>query len=270
MKPYKIKKTTDAPSLYDQLEEASVRDLLKNINLEDAKVSRAVGSQLYAIESLVKAVVQRFHQGGRLFYMGAGTSGRLGVLDASECLPTFGIRDKIIGLIAGGNKALRNPVENAEDDTKQGWKDLLPFEPNAQDTLVGITASGNTPYVLGVVQKAKAEGLLTAGITCNENSALSQYVDCHIEIVVGPEFVTGSTRMKAGTAQKMVLNMISTSIMIQLKRVRGNRMVDMQISNQKLVERGTLIIAEKLNISKTSARQKLLELGSVRKALESS
>ena len=249
------------------MEKATVAELVRNINREDAKVHRAVEAQLPSIERLIEAAVKRIRQGGRLFYIGAGTSGRLAILDASECLPTFGVGDKIIGFIAGGDRALRNPVEGAEDDTEQGWQDLLNFQPTDKDSVVGITASGTTPYVLGAVQKAKNYGLLTGGITCNPRTALSQLVDYPIEAVVGAEFVTGSTRMKAGTAQKMILNIISTTIMIQLKRVKGNRMVDMRLSNQKLLQRGTRIVAEQLNISEDVAQKKLLETGSVRKSL---
>ena len=262
-------KITEQASLYENLEQQSTFWLLDKMNQEDQKVSLAVQQAIPQIEKLIDAAYERLAKGGRLFYIGSGTSGRLGILDASECPPTFGVSpDLVIGVIAGGDHAIRNAVEFAEDDPRQGWKDLLTYQIDAQDILVGITASGTAPYVLGAVQDAKAAGILTGGITCNPNAALSDLVDYPIEAIVGPEFVTGSTRMKSGTAQKLILNMISTSLMIKLGHVKGNRMVDMQLSNQKLVLRGTRMIAEALNLESDHAKDLLLKYGSVRKALK--
>lgn len=248
----------------------TVRDLLTNINKEDQSVPLAIEKVLPKIETLVEAIVLKMKNGGRLFYIGAGTSGRLGILDASEIPPTYGMpHDKVIGLIAGGDQAIRKAVENAEDDSTQAWKDLSKFEINGADVLIGIAASGRTPYVIGGVKDARRHNILTGCITCNTDSELAKNVDYPIEVLVGPEFVTGSTRMKAGTAQKLVLNMISTTTMIKLDRVKGNKMVDMQLSNKKLVNRGTLMIVEELGISHDEAEQLLLKFGSVRKVIES-
>jgi N-acetylmuramic acid 6-phosphate etherase len=247
----------------------STSELLKNINSEDKKVALAVESEIQAIQHFIDACFLRMKKGGRLFYLGAGTSGRLGIVDASECPPTFGIDHGIVvGLIAGGDKAIRKAVEFAEDDKEQGWKDLCSFDVTELDTVVGIAASGRTPYVLGALEKAKEYGLLTAGISCNPNSPLTQLADFAITPVVGPEFVTGSTRMKSGTAQKLVLNMISTSLMIKLGKVKGNKMVDMQLSNHKLVDRGTRMIISELDIPYELAQDLLKKHGSVRKAVE--
>ncbi len=259
---------TESSSAYNQLENMEVGELLRSINTEDQKIALAVSKVIPTIENLVNQLVAKFKQGGRLFYIGAGTSGRLGVLDASEIPPTFGVTaNHIIGLIAGGDGALRKAVENAEDDSQQAWKDVLVFKPTSNDTLIGIAASGTTQYVLGGINEAKKHGMLTAGITNNPNSPLSQIADIAIAINVGPEFVTGSTRMKSGTSQKMVLNMISTSLMIKLGRVKGNKMVDMQLSNKKLFNRGIKMIIEELNISQDEASKLLKKYGSVRKAI---
>ncbi|MUH38246.1 N-acetylmuramic acid 6-phosphate etherase [Zobellia amurskyensis] len=260
---------TEQPSKYDNLEKMDVLELLSNINAEDQTVPLAIEKALPQIRDFVTAVVPKMELGGRLFYIGAGTSGRLGVLDASECPPTFGVSDDhIIGLIAGGDIALRKAVENAEDDVNQAWKDLEEFKISEKDVLLGIAASGSTPYVVGGIGDAKKNGVLTGGISCNENSLLSHEADFPMELIVGPEFVTGSTRMKAGTAQKLVLNMISTSIMIQLGKVKGNKMVDMQLSNKKLVERGTKMIMDELNIDADLARLLLKKYKSVRKTID--
>lgn len=260
---------TEQPSKYDNLEKMDVLELLSNINAEDQTVPLAIEKALPQIRDFVTAVVPKMELGGRLFYIGAGTSGRLGVLDASECPPTFGVSDDhIIGLIAGGDVALRKAVENAEDDVNQAWKDLEEFKISEKDVLLGIAASGSTPYVVGGIEDAKKNGVLTGGISCNKNSLLSREADFPMELIVGPEFVTGSTRMKAGTAQKLVLNMISTSIMIQLGKVKGNKMVDMQLSNKKLVERGTKMIMDELNIDADLARLLLKKYKSVRKTID--
>lgn len=262
------KPTTERSSNYDHLEKMSTIELLSNINKEDKAVPLAVEREIPRIEKLVDVIVSNMEEGGRLFYIGAGTSGRLGVLDASECPPTFGVSDDwVIGLIAGGDVALRKAVENAEDDLEQAWKDLKEYNIGQKDVLVGIAASGTTPYVIGGVKKAREEGIATACVTCNEGSPLAQEVDFPIECVVGPEFVTGSTRMKAGTAQKLALNMISTSVMIKMGRVKGNKMVDMQLSNKKLVNRGVKMIMEELQVSEDEASRLLKDHGSVRKAI---
>lgn len=261
-------KTTESNSLYDGLEHMSALELVQGIHSEDTKVAAAVANKISEISSFVEALVDRMKMGGRLFYIGAGTSGRLGILDASECPPTFGVNhETVIGLIAGGDSAIRKAVEHAEDDWKGAWKDLAPYSLSKKDTIVGIAASGTTPYVIGGVNQARQKGLLTACITCNLGSSLAQAVEHPIEVVVGPEFVTGSTRMKSGTAQKMVLNMISTSAMILLGKVEGNKMVDMQLSNAKLVERGTLMIAESTKVTLEYAKNMLLRHGSVRAAV---
>ena len=257
------------PSLHDHLEEKSVHELLVGINEEDKKVAVAVEKAIPQIEKLVEAIVPNMKRGGRIFYLGAGTSGRLGVLDASEIPPTFGMPDTyIIGIIAGGETALRHPVENAEDDTLKGWEELQAFHISDKDTVIGIAASGTTPYVIGALQQARKRGILTAGISSNPDSPLSHAVDIPIEMIVGPEFVTGSSRMKSGTGQKMILNMISTSVMIKLGRVKGNRMVNMQLSNQKLVDRGMRMIMEELQLDEKKAKQLLQKYGSVKKVLD--
>lgn len=248
----------------------SAKELLININKEDKTVPFAVEKTIPKIEKLVTAIVKQMKQGGRLFYMGAGTSGRLGIVDASECPPTFGVaQGMVIGLIAGGDKAIRKAVEFAEDDTKQGWKDLQEYKINSKDVVIGIAASGSTPYVIGALEACNKNNILTASIVCNKGSNVAKVSRHKIEVVVGPEFVTGSTRMKSGTAQKLVLNMISTSVMIKLGRVKGNKMVDMQLSNNKLVDRGTKMVAEELNITYKKAHELLLKHGSVRKAVDS-
>jgi len=263
------KSTTEQASYYDNLENMSVLDLLNNINKEDKKVAQAVEKCIPKIEALVTEIVKRFESGGRLFYIGAGTSGRLGVLDASECPPTYGVPDTwVIGLIAGGDGALRKAVENAEDDMELAWKDLKAYDINSKDVLVGIAASGRTPYVIGGLVEANKQGILTGCVTCNLNSKVAEVSTHPIEVVVGSEFVTGSTRMKSGTAQKLVLNMISTSVMVKLGRIKGNKMVDMQLSNEKLVERGTLMVADELKIDKNLAKQLLLKYESVRNAVD--
>lgn len=265
-----FQKITESESLYDNLDQMSVRELLEGINNEDRKVAIAVGREIPQIEKLVTRLVERMRRGGRLFYIGAGTSGRLGVLDASEIPPTYGMPDTmVIGLIAGGERALRNPVEAAEDDQDKAWEELQRHQINTNDTLVGIAASGTTPYVIGALRKARSQGILTASISCNPDSPMATEAEIAIEPIVGPEFVTGSTRMKSGTAQKMVLNMITTSAMIKLGRVKGNRMVNMQLTNQKLVDRGTRMIMEELHLDYESARNLLLLHGSVREAIDS-
>jgi N-acetylmuramic acid 6-phosphate etherase len=265
----KSKLTTEQSSYYNDLEKMSTLELLSNMNAEDKTVPYAIEKAVPSIEKLVDVVYSKMSKGGRLFYIGAGTSGRLGVLDASECPPTYGVSDDwVIGIIAGGDIALRKAVENAEDDTTLAWKDLNEFNINENDVLVGIAASGTTPYVLGGVKKAKENNIVTGCITCNENSALSLEVDYPIELIVGPEFVTGSTRMKAGTAQKLALNMISTTVMIKLGRVKGNKMIDMQLSNKKLVNRGVLMIMNEINVDEKTANDFLLKYNSVRKAIE--
>ena len=261
-------KTTEQASKYEHLEQMSVIDLLANINNEDKSVPLAVEKALPQIETVVTAVVEKMKLGGRLFYIGAGTSGRLGIVDASECPPTFGVPfDLVIGIIAGGDTAIRKAVEFAEDDTKQAWKDLQEWNINANDVVVGIAASGTTPYVIGGLETCNLNGITTACITCNARSPLALTAKFPIEVVVGPEFVTGSSRMKAGTAQKLVLNMISTATMIQLGKVKGNKMVDMQLSNTKLIDRGTKMIMEEKGISYEAAEQLLKEKGSVRAAV---
>ncbi|WP_338789951.1 N-acetylmuramic acid 6-phosphate etherase [Bernardetia sp. MNP-M8] len=260
--------TTESNSNYSDLEKMSVKELLFNINNEDQKVALAIKEVIENIENLVAQIISRMQKGGRLFYIGAGTSGRLGIVDASECPPTFGVsHDLVVGLIAGGDSAIRKAVEFAEDDAEQAWKDLAKYNPCENDTLIGIAASGRTPYVIGGLEQANKNGLLTGCIVCNTDSQVAKVSQFPIEVIVGAEFVTGSTRMKAGTAQKLVLNMISTSVMIQLGRVKGNKMVDMQLSNQKLIERGTRFLVEELDISEEEAKKLLLEHGSVREVL---
>lgn len=263
-------KITEQSSLYDDLDQKPILDILTEINQEDQKVAVAVQKTIPEIEKLVTGIVERMQRGGRLFYVGAGTSGRLGVLDASEIPPTFGMPDTyVIGLIAGGDVALRNPVEAAEDNLEKGWEDLMKHRINENDVLVGIAASGTTPYVIGALRKARENGILTAAISCNPHSPVAAEAEIKIEPIVGPEYVTGSTRMKAGTAQKMVLNMITTSTMIKLGRVKGNRMVNMQLTNQKLVDRGTRMIVEELGLSYEQAKNLLLLNGSVKEAIDS-
>ncbi len=248
----------------------SVRDLLININHEDRTVPKAVQRAMPQIEALVLEIVRQIKKGGRLFYIGSGTSGRLGIVDASECPPTFGVENGlVIGIIAGGDEAIRKSVEFAEDDEEQGWKDLKEFQINHKDVVIGIAASGSTPYVIGAVKTARDHGLITGCITCNRYSMLAENVTFPVEVIVGPEFVTGSTRMKAGTAQKLVLNMISTAVMIQLGRVYDNKMVDMQLSNNKLIDRGTRMLMEELSIDRKEAEKLLIKHGSVRKVIDS-
>jgi N-acetylmuramic acid 6-phosphate etherase len=261
---------TEAASHYDQLEQMPLHELLVNINREDQTVPLAVEKAIPQIEKLVSAIVPRMKVGGRLFYIGAGTSGRLGILDASECPPTYGIpHDWVIGIIAGGDSAIRKAVEFAEDDFEQAWKDMEAFQINESDSVVGIAASGRTPYVIGGIRTARKKGILTGCIVCNPDSAVAKEVEFPVEVIAGAEFVTGSTRMKSGTAQKLVLNMISTTIMIQLGRVKGNKMVDMQLSNLKLVDRGVKMVMNELNIDYETAQKLLEEYGSVRNVIDS-
>ncbi|MEN9919853.1 MAG: N-acetylmuramic acid 6-phosphate etherase, partial [Bacteroidota bacterium] len=258
-------KITEQSSLYNDLETKSIHQLLVDINTEDKKVALAVEQAIPQIEKLVSQIVPRMEQGGRIFYIGAGTSGRLGVLDASEIPPTFGMpKTLVIGLIAGGDTALRNPVEKAEDNMEAGWRDLQEYDINEKDTVVGIAASGTTPYVIGGLREARKNGILTASISSNPNSPIAQEAEIAIDMIVGPEFVTGSSRMKSGTGQKMILNMITTSTMIKLGRVKGNRMVNMQLSNEKLVDRGTRMIVEELGLGYEQAKHLLLLHGSVK------
>jgi N-acetylmuramic acid 6-phosphate etherase len=262
-------KTTEQSSHYEQLEHMSVADLLSNINNEDKTVPLAVEKALPQIENLVTKVVEKMKLGGRLFYIGAGTSGRLGIVDASECPPTFGVPfDLVNGIIAGGDKAIRKAVENAEDNTTQAWIDLQEHNINKNDVVVGIAASGTTPYVISGLEKCNENNIITGCITCNEGSPLALTAQFPVVVVVGPEFVTGSSRMKAGTAQKLVLNMISTTTMIQLGRVKGNKMVDMQLSNDKLVDRGVRMIMGEIPVDYQKASELLKEFGSVRKAVD--
>ncbi|MDD4777870.1 MAG: N-acetylmuramic acid 6-phosphate etherase [Fermentimonas sp.] len=262
-------KVTEQSSLYDNLEKKTVEEILTEINYEDQKVALAVQKTIPEIEKLVTGIVERMKKGGRLFYIGAGTSGRLGVLDASEIPPTYGMPDTyVIGLIAGGDKALRNPVEAAEDDLEKGWSELKDFNINQNDVLVGIAASGTTPYVIGALRNARENGILTAAICCNPGSPVAAEAEIKIEPIVGPEYVTGSTRMKSGTAQKLVLNMISSTVMIKLGRVKGNRMVNMQLTNQKLVDRGTRMLIEELHLPYEQAKNLLLLHGSVSDAIK--
>jgi N-acetylmuramic acid 6-phosphate etherase len=261
--------TTESPSNHDNLENSSVNELLKGINSEDKTVAFAVEKSIPQIEALVNQIVVRMKAGGRLFYIGAGTSGRLGVVDASECPPTFGVPfDMVVGIIAGGDKAIRKAVENAEDDFNQAWLDLQEFKIDKNDTVIGIAASGRTPYVIGGLNTARKNGILTGCIVCNTNSKIAAEAEFPIEVEVGPEFVTGSTRMKSGTAQKLVLNMISTTVMIQLGRVKGNKMVDMQMTNEKLVNRAIKMVVEATGIEPNKAAELLKIHGSVRKAIE--
>lgn len=264
-----VESTTESDSLYNNLEQKSIRELLTDIHREDQKVLPAVETAIPQIEKLVEQLYLRMKKGGRLFYIGAGTSGRLGILDVSEIPPTFGVGyDLVVGLIAGGDHAIRKAVEMAEDDEDQGWKDLQKYRVTELDTVVGIAASGRTSYVIGAVKQAKNYGLLTACIVNNTESELARNVDIQIEVVVGPEFVTGSTRMKSGTSQKLILNMITTSLMIKLGRVKGNKMVNMQLTNQKLIRRGTQMIMNELGYDEVKAKRLLLLHGSVKEVLE--
>ncbi len=260
---------TESPSCYDKLESMSVEELVTNINKEDAKVHLAVQKALPQIKALISHILIRMEKGGRIFYLGAGTSGRLGVLDASELPPTFGVPENVvIGLIAGGDIALKKAVESAEDDGDKAWKELLDYKINKNDTVIGIAASGTTPYVIGGIEHARKNGILTGCITCNPNSKVAQVTEYPIEAIVGPEFVTGSTRLKAGTAQKMILNMLTTTIMIKLGKVKGNKMVNMQLTNKKLIDRGSRMIMEETGLTYEEAKKLLLEHGSVKNAID--
>ncbi|MDP4222084.1 MAG: N-acetylmuramic acid 6-phosphate etherase [Bacteroidota bacterium] len=260
---------TESESFYHDLEKMSVRQILESINAEDQKVPGIIKGCIPVIEKLVEAVVKRMKTGGRLFYIGAGTSGRLGIVDASEIPPTFGLdQGYVIGLIAGGDRAIRKAVEMAEDNEGLGWTELQTFNPSPKDIIVGIAASGTTPYVVGALSKARENGIFTGAITCNRETPLASYADVAIEVITGPEFVTGSTRMKAGTAQKLVLNMITTATMIRLGRVKGNKMVNMQLTNHKLIRRGTKMISEELGLDHETSKKLLLLHGSVRKVLD--
>lgn len=263
-----MQKITEQPSHYRHLEKMSIREILTGINTEDKTVPLAVEKAIPAIEKLVQVTFEKVKDGGRLFYIGAGTSGRLGILDASECPPTFGVpHDLVIGLIAGGDTAIRKAVEHAEDSLEQAWKDLEDWHVDTQDVVVGIAASGTTPYVVGGLQACRRHGIITGCITCNPGTPVAAAADYPIEVITGPEFVTGSTRMKAGTAQKLVLNMLSTALMIKLGRVQDNRMVDMQLSNNKLLDRGTRMVAQDTGLDYDEAREWLTRYGSVREAV---
>lgn len=262
-------KTTEQDSNYNHLDKMKVKELLQKINQEDQTVPHAVEKVIPNIEELVHQIVSKLKNGGRLFYIGAGTSGRLGIVDASECPPTFGVpHNLVIGLIAGGDSAIRKAVEFAEDSTTQGWHDLKEYKIDNNDVVVGIAASGTTPYVVSALKTCNENNIVTGCITCNKNSPLAKIAQFPVEIVVGPEFVTGSSRMKAGTAQKLVLNMITTSTMIQLGKIKGNKMVDMQLSNNKLVERGTKMLMNELNIDKNTANKLLIKYQNVRAAID--
>ncbi len=263
-----MQKTTEQTSHYRHLEKMSTAELLQNINKEDKTVPHAIEKVLPVIEKLVDEIADRMLTGGRLFYIGAGTSGRLGIVDASECPPTFGVEQGlVIGLIAGGDAAIRKAVEHAEDDTQQGWNDLLAYHVCEKDVVIGIAASGTTPYVIGALKACRENNILTGSITCNAGSPVAAHADYAIEVVVGPEFVTGSTRMKSGTAQKLCLNMISTAVMIKIGRVEDNKMVNMQLSNDKLIDRGTKMVMEQTGLNYEDARMQLLKAGSVKKAV---
>lgn len=264
-----MEKTTEQDSRYNNLEQMPVSELLQSINREDRTVPDAIAKALPQIEKLVTITAEKMKAGGRLFYIGAGTSGRLGIVDASECPPTFGVPfDLVVGIMAGGDGAMRKAVEFAEDDPEQAWKDLQAYKINEKDVLVGIAASGTTPYVIGGLRKANQNKVITGCIVCNGGSPLAAEAKYPVEVIVGPEFLTGSTRMKAGTAQKLVLNMLSTTVMIQLGRVKGNKMVDMQLTNHKLVDRGTHMVMNYTGLSAEKAAELLLKHGSVRKAVE--
>jgi N-acetylmuramic acid 6-phosphate etherase len=263
------KQTTEQDSEYNDLEQKSVTEILENINKEDQSVPKSVEKVIPKIETLVNTIVAKMATGGRLFYIGAGTSGRLGVVDASECPPTFGVPfDLVVGIIAGGDGAIRKAVEFAEDDDQQAWKDLQPYNLTPNDVLIGIAASGRTPYVIGGLKIANELGMITGCVVCNADSEIAKHSSFPVEVIVGPEYVTGSTRMKAGTAQKLVLNMISTSVMIKLGKVKGNKMVDMQLTNHKLVNRGIHMIMEETGLKEEKAEKLLQKHGSVRKAVE--
>ena len=263
-----MKRTTESVSNYDHLEKMTTLELIENINREDKTVANSIQQVLPQIEKVIDAIFPRMQNGGRLFYLGAGTSGRLGIVDASECPPTYGVKHGlVVGVIAGGDSAIRKAVEFAEDDPDLGWQDLQEFLINEKDSVIGIAASGTTPYVIGTLEKCNKQNILTACITCNEGTPLANIAKLSIECVVGPEFVTGSTRMKAGTAQKLILNMISTSIMIKMGRIQGNQMVDMQLSNNKLVDRGTKMVMDKTGVNYKTAQQLLKKNGSVRAAI---
>jgi N-acetylmuramic acid 6-phosphate etherase len=264
-------RVTEQESQYNDIDKMSVLEILKGLNDEDKTVPFAVEKSIPQIEKLSIAVAERMQKGGRLFYIGAGTSGRLGVVDASECPPTFGVPfDYVVGIIAGGDTAIRKAVENAEDDTEQAWKDLQQYQINEKDCLIGLAASGTTPYVIAGLNTARQNGILTGCIICNEGGPIVAESDFPVEVVVGPEFLTGSTRLKSGTAQKLVLNMLSTTVMIKLGRIKGNKMVDMQLTNHKLVDRGIQMVMEELNIDYAKAEDLLIRYGSVRKAVEAS
>ena len=263
-----FRKITEEASLYDHLERKSTSEILVEMNREDQRVAMAVKESIPQVECLVDSIFPRMKLGGRVFYVGAGTSGRLGVLDASEIPPTYGLRDVFIAVIAGGDKALRTAVEKAEDIEEAGWNDLLAYHPDVNDTVIGIAASGTTPYVVGALKEARNHGLLTACITSNPDSPVTQLADIAVVTVVGPEYVTGSSRMKSGTATKLVLNMLSTTLMIKLGRVEGNRMVNLQPTNRKLTERSIRMLMERLNITEENARQLLLQYGTVKAVLE--
>jgi N-acetylmuramic acid 6-phosphate etherase len=263
-----MKKITEQPSHYRHLEKMSVTELLRNINAEDKTVPLAIEKVLPAIERLVVAIVEKVRDGGRLFYIGAGTSGRLGILDASECPPTYGVPpDMVAAIIAGGDRAMRNSVEHAEDSLLQAWQDLKAYHADAQDVVVGIAASGTTPYVTGGLESCREHGITTGCITCNPGSPVAAQADFPVEVITGPEFVTGSTRMKSGTAQKLVLNMISSTLMIQLGRVQDNKMVDMQLTNTKLLDRGTRMVTQDTGLLYQEAKALLIKHGSVRAAV---
>lgn len=263
-------KVTEQSSNFSNLDKMTTRELLEGMNSEDRNVPVAVEKAIPQIEKLVDGIVERMKKGGRVFYLGAGTSGRLGILDASEIPPTYGAPfDLFVGLMAGGDSAIRKAAEGAEDDRNQGWEDIKPYNPTVNDTVIGIAASGTTPYVIGVIEKARQEGLLTGCVTCNPGAPVADVAEIPVVAVVGPEFVTGSTRMKSGTAQKLVLNMISTSVMIRMGHVKGNKMVDMQLTNAKLVDRGTKMIMDEAGIEDyQQAKDLLLKHGSVRKAVD--
>ena len=264
-----FKNITESNSPYRHLEKMGLHDLLTSINTEDKKVAEVIATSIPQIELLVQAIIEKMKAGGRLFYLGAGTSGRLGILDAAECPPTFGVSNNlVIGIIAGGKKAIKNAVEFIEDDTKQGWKDLKKHKIGTADFVIGISASGYTPYTMGALEKCKKKNILTGGICSNPSSPINTIVDYPVEVITGPEFLTGSTRMKAGTAQKLILNMISTSVMIQLGKVADNKMINMQLNNNKLVERATKMLMENLKIDHQQAKRILVKHGSVKKAMK--
>lgn len=263
-----MKKVTEQPSHYRHLEQKSTQNILTSINAEDEKVPTIVRDQIPSIQILVDQIVDKMLSGGRLFYIGAGTSGRLGILDASECPPTFGVEHGlVVGLMAGGDAAIRQAAEFAEDDPDQGWQDLQYYSVNKTDVVIGLAASGTTPYVVGGLEHCRKHGITTGAVTCNPHTPLADVADHPVEVIVGPELITGSTRMKAGTAQKLTLNMISTAVMIRLGRVEDNRMVHMQLTNEKLFDRGTRLVAERLKISYDKARERLNQIGSVDKAI---